>query len=235
MWAAVIAASDPTRPVDHVYRAGRRAGGFCRGGAALVASPARSKARLFFRNDEERARAAKTGIQNLRCAIHRRGNSPPRISLFIDERPSRAGSCPPAGSETPGYIPPRPCSCRRRAHAPRPSPPSVWRSRSDRPMTARVPLFGVRAFSDRNGLGAQRGAGGLAAGKKIARVTGCHDCTGRGFWQHAGWMHPVAPGFLANHACVYSFPDPSSFLGMDEAARVVWDAMQGGYPHCRVR
>ncbi|MGY6533533.1 single-stranded-DNA-specific exonuclease RecJ [Glycocaulis sp.] len=91
-------------------------------------------------------------------------------------------------------------------------------------MTARVPLFGVERSVTGKAWALSEAPDGLAA--EIARVTGCHDAVAR-LLAARGLDASSAPGFLQPRLRD-SFPDPSSFLGMDEAARVVWDAMQAG-------
>ncbi|WP_439633831.1 class II fructose-bisphosphatase [Glycocaulis sp.] len=62
--AAVIAAADPARPVDMYVGQGGAPEGVL-SAAALRCLGGQIECRLFFRNDDERARAAKTGIKDL--------------------------------------------------------------------------------------------------------------------------------------------------------------------------
>lgn len=62
--AAIIAAADPKRPVDMYIGQGGAPEGVL-SAAALRCLGGQIECRLFFRNDDERARAAKTGIKDL--------------------------------------------------------------------------------------------------------------------------------------------------------------------------
>jgi fructose-1,6-bisphosphatase II / sedoheptulose-1,7-bisphosphatase len=62
--AAVIAAADPSRPIDMYVGQGGAPEGVL-SAAALRCLGGQIECRLFFRNDDERARAAKTGIKDL--------------------------------------------------------------------------------------------------------------------------------------------------------------------------
>ncbi|MFN3835192.1 MAG: single-stranded-DNA-specific exonuclease RecJ [Glycocaulis sp.] len=91
-------------------------------------------------------------------------------------------------------------------------------------MTLRAPLFGVERSVTGKAWALNEAPDGVAA--EIARVTGCHDALAR-LLAARGLDAYTAPGFLQPRLRD-SFPDPSSFLGMDDAARVVWDALQAG-------
>lgn len=60
----------------------------------------------------------------------------------------------------------------------------------------------------------------------IVRATGCNDALAR-LMVSRGIDVDAANGFLSPRLRD-SFPDPSSFLGMDAAARAIWDAVQAG-------
>lgn len=91
-------------------------------------------------------------------------------------------------------------------------------------MTANRPLLGVERSVTGKAWALSAAPDDVA--REIARITGCHDALAR--LMAARGIDPAsAPGFLAPRLRD-SFPDPSSFLGMNDAARVVWDALQAG-------
>lgn len=85
-------------------------------------------------------------------------------------------------------------------------------------------LFGVtRSLGGR--AWALKPADDRVAGE-IARLTGANDALAR-LLAARGLTADTAPGFLAPRLRD-SFPDPSSFKGMDTAARLIWDAVEAG-------
>ncbi|KAA5801630.1 single-stranded-DNA-specific exonuclease RecJ [Alkalicaulis satelles] len=86
------------------------------------------------------------------------------------------------------------------------------------------PLFGVTRSLGGRAWGL-RPADDRAAGE-IARVTGVNDALAR-LLAARGLTAESAPDFLSPRLRD-SFPDPSSFKGMDDAARLIWDAVEKG-------
>ncbi|MBI1265188.1 MAG: single-stranded-DNA-specific exonuclease RecJ [Alphaproteobacteria bacterium] len=85
-------------------------------------------------------------------------------------------------------------------------------------------LFGVtRSLGGR--AWALKPADDRVAGE-IARLTGANDALAR-LLAARGLTAQTAPGFLSPRLRD-SFPDPSSFTGMDHAARLIWDAVEAG-------
>ena len=85
-------------------------------------------------------------------------------------------------------------------------------------------LFGVtRSLGGR--AWALKPADDRVAGE-IARLTGANDALAR-LLAARGLTADTAPGFLAPRLRD-TFPDPSSFKGMDTAARLIWDAVEAG-------
>ncbi len=99
--AAVIAASDPTRPVDMYIGQGGAPEGVL-SAAALRCLGGQIECRLFFRNDEERARAAKTGIKDL-DRKYTGAELASKDCLFIASGVTGGQLLLPV-SETPGYV-----------------------------------------------------------------------------------------------------------------------------------
>ncbi|XBQ15699.1 MAG: single-stranded-DNA-specific exonuclease RecJ [Oceanicaulis sp.] len=86
------------------------------------------------------------------------------------------------------------------------------------------PLFGVtRSLGGK--AWALKPADDAVAGA-IARAAGCSDALAR-LLAARGITVDTAPGFLAPKLRD-SFPDPSSFLGMDACASLIWDAIETG-------
>jgi single-stranded-DNA-specific exonuclease len=90
-------------------------------------------------------------------------------------------------------------------------------------MTAE-PLFGVR--QSLSGRTWRLKAADDAAIQAITRATGVSDALAR-LMAARGLTADAAPAFLAPKLRD-SFPDPSSFTGMDEAAALIWDTIERG-------
>ncbi|MBV5258742.1 single-stranded-DNA-specific exonuclease RecJ [Synechococcus moorigangaii CMS01] len=92
-------------------------------------------------------------------------------------------------------------------------------------MTAsREALFGVTASVTGRAWALSEAPDDLVAA--IVRATGCNDALAR-LMAARGIGVEEASGFLSPRLRD-SFPDPSSFKGMDDAARAVWDAVEAG-------
>ncbi|AZU04345.1 single-stranded-DNA-specific exonuclease RecJ [Glycocaulis alkaliphilus] len=91
-------------------------------------------------------------------------------------------------------------------------------------MAGREPLFGVTASVTGRAWALSEASDEAVAA--IVRATGCNDALAR-LMASRDISVDDAPAFLSPRLRD-SFPDPSSFLGMDAAARAVWDAVEAG-------
>lgn len=91
-------------------------------------------------------------------------------------------------------------------------------------MAGREPLFGVTASVTGKAWALSDAPDDVVAA--IVRATGCNDALAR-LMASRGITAADAPSFLAPRLRD-SFPDPSSFLGMDAAAGAIWDAVEAG-------
>jgi len=91
-------------------------------------------------------------------------------------------------------------------------------------MAIREPLFGVTASVTGRAWALSEATDDQIAA--IARTTGCNDALAR-LMASRGIGADEAAAFLAPRLRD-SFPDPSTFRGMDDAARAIWDAVEQG-------